>query len=268
MKKRGVSQKNKKRHPRKIIPFHKDYTIPLGIRVLSGYLIILFLFFMLYFILGISTPTTYVLGKIIRGADASAFNFAIAVLLAFLVYGYLNRKEWAFEVSVVWFGFGILNAFLSLFLHEGNSFSVLRNISLLSFFITLVVNGLILWYLFSERDYFVVRSYHKKPVQKKDLAFLYSLILIWACVFLVLVGLGLNFYNKTIRLSKATIAELKGSYLEEAQQKCSEKKGQEKDVCYLIMANNPEFDVSDRYQACRSINSDFYKFTCYQSMTQ
>ena len=77
---------------------------------------------------------------------------------------------------------------------------------------------------------------------------------------------SINFYQNTIIIADEVLPELNGKHFYKASMLCSEKLTDQRDVCYLVLANLEKANKPHVYELCDSIESEFYKFTCYQSI--
>ncbi|MBN2421246.1 hypothetical protein JXB27_03125 [Candidatus Woesearchaeota archaeon] len=251
VKKRGVH--------RHISKTHHENPLPPGIKILVVYSALIAFFYLLYLVLGKTNPISLFFGKFIYGNAAYLIEYLSLAVLISIIYGLAKRQYWAFYVSLIWFTFGALNALISLFLFS-SEFDVLKNVLIISSFVVVLLNGLIAWYVYSEKEYFKVRHLNKET-KAKDKFFVYVVSTFIIVSILVLASFGLNFYNTTLKTTNKLIAELEMSPVPEIH--CASKKGNEKDICYLIisiMLNGENSDV------CENIDSDFYKMTCYRSL--
>lgn len=253
MVKRGLDRLISKHKP------HKSPSLPPGIKILIVYSILIAFFYLLYLILGTTKPISLFFGKFIYGGSAYFLEFLSLAALLSIIYGLIKKHYWAFYVSLVWFAFGAVNALVSL-LFFSSEFDVLKNVLLISSFIVVALNGLIAWYIYSEKEYFKVKHLNKKT-QAKDKFFVYVISSFIIVSILILATFGLNFYNNTLKTTNKVISELQSSAVPELH--CSSKEGSERDICYLVvsvMFNGEDAGV------CENIESDFYKMTCYRSL--
>jgi hypothetical protein len=250
-------------------PIHRGkYRIPLGIRFLIGYLIFLALLYVISFIFNITFPTTILFSKLITGPKALIFNAVLLAIILFIIYGFWERKSYTFDLSVGFFGFAALNAFVSFLLFESVEHPIFKQLLLLSFVSLVVMDTVIVWYILHEKKYFYSERFKDRPFHHRDKVFLYSIITFWAVTLLIGVTLGAQFYKDTTKIIDSTIRELHGDYYT-GQLLCEQKTGHERDICTLVVATG--MSVQQRPAAelagmCDSIQSDFYRFTCMRSI--
>ncbi len=245
---------------------HDRFYVPLGIKVLAVYCVLLGVFYLLYLLFGLALPTTLLFGRIVQGPAALLANLVITGVLAAIIYGMLKRKAWAWELSLAWFLFGILNSLFAVLFLEVVDYEVVHDLALLSFVMTLFINGVIIWYLFSERNYFKDKEFRIRRVQVKDKLFLYGVSVFWILIFLMLLIVGLSFFQQTVETAQAVSVDLQGKLYSHSLYLCGKKGQAEADVCYLVLATKSGGQTDQLLDACSRIESDFYKFTCIQAV--
>ncbi|MBW2996832.1 DUF2127 domain-containing protein [Candidatus Woesearchaeota archaeon] len=252
-------------------PIHRGkYRVPTGIRFLIGYLSFLALLYIISFIYGVTFPTTILFGKMVTGTRALVINSVLLAIVFLMIYGFWKRKSYSFDLSIVFFSFTALNAFISLMLFDAAEHPTFRNLLLLSFISLVVMNIVIVWYILHEKKYFYVEQFKERPLHHRDKVFLYTIITFWAVALLIGGTLGVQFYKDTTRMIDQTVEELKGDYYK-GQLLCEMKYGPEKDVCLLVIAtamSEYERPEAELIQICDSIESDFYQFTCKRSISK
>ena len=246
------------RHHHKYDALHWK-NLPPGIKVLISYVGAITLIYLLYFISGITKPVSVIFGKLISGPLAYVLEIGSLIVLIVILYGLIKREFWVFYVSLAWFTFGLLNAVVSL-LSFKSEFDVLRTVLVASSFVVIVLNGIIVWYVYSEKYYFKVKHLNKET-KAKDKFFVYLISTFLVVSLLILLTFGVNFYNTTIKTTNKVIAELNNA--PDPEIVCAQKTGNEKDICYLVLSIKE--DGRNR-SLCDSIVSDFYKITCYRAL--
>lgn len=232
--------------------------LPQGIKVLIAYTGIIALFYLIYLMFGVTKPVSIIFGALIYGPAASILELLALAVLVSIVYGLIKRHYWVFYVSLIWFSFGLLNALISL-LRFKSEFDVLRNILLVSSFVVIVLNGIIVWYVYSEKKYFRTKHLNKET-KEKDKFFVYVISVAIIVSLLILATFGLNFYTTTLKTTNKVIEELQQSPVPELL--CAQKNNSEQDVCYLVLSIMREGES----RLCENIKSDFYKITCYRAL--
>ena len=253
MKKRSLG-----RHHHKPDALHWK-NLPPGIKVLIAYVGAITLIYLLYFLSGISKPVSVIFGKLINGPLAYVLELGSLAVLIVILYGLIKREFWVFYVSLAWFAFGLLNAVISLISFR-SEFDVLRTVLVASSFVVIVLNGIIVWYVYSEKYYFKVKHLNKET-KAKDKFFVYVISTFLIVSLLILLTFGINFYNTTIKTTNKVIAELSNSSAPEIV--CAQKSGNERDICYLVLSIKKDGRDSS---LCENIASDFYKITCYRAL--
>lgn len=251
---------------RKVVPRHSSkhhalhpLNLPPGIKVLIAYTGIIALFYLLYLLFGITKPISVVFGTFVYGNLAILIEFSSLFVLFAIIYGLVKRHFWVFYVSIVWFLFGLLNAVISLTAFK-SEFDVLKHILFASSFVVIILNGIIAWYIYSEKYYFKTKHLNKQT-KTKDKFFVYLISVFLIVSILVLITYGVNFYNTTLKTTSEIISELKAAQIPDLE--CAQKTGQDQDICYLILSIMKE---GKQPTLCENINSDFYKVTCYRSL--
>lgn len=151
-----------------LTPHVGKYKIPVGIKVLIIYLSFIGILYLASFFSSLAFPTTIIFGQIITGTLAILINLAVIVSLGFVLYGLIKRKAYTFDLAMLWFGLGLLNAILSFFLLESSRFAIFGDLMFISFLSLIIINTLVIWYLLSEKKYFYAREYHDRPWHHKE----------------------------------------------------------------------------------------------------
>ena len=233
--------------------------LPPGIKVLIAYTGFITFFYLLYFLFAAKKPISVVFGVMLSGNIALTIELISLALLISILYGLIKREFWVFYVSLAWFSFGILNALVSL-IKFSSEFDILRKVLFASSLIIIILNGIIVWYVYSEKKYFKTKHLNKET-KAKDKFFVYIISAFIIVSLLILITYGLEFYNTTLKTTNEIISELKIAEVPDVV--CAQKSGSEQDICYLVLAvMNDERGI----QLCENINSDFYKMTCYRAM--
>ncbi|MBT5021899.1 hypothetical protein HOK51_11325 [Candidatus Woesearchaeota archaeon] len=253
-------------------PIHKGkYKIPLGIRMLIGYLGFLAALYVVSFWQGITFPTTILFGSVITGTRALIINVFLVLMLFIMIYGFVKRKAYTFDLSIAWFGFSLLNSLISLLLLESKEYLIFKSMLYISLITLVLVSGVIIWYILHERKYFYSKYFKERGVQHRDKVFVYTLISFWIIVILIGSTLGIAFYERSTGLVDKTISEINElEYF--TQDFCDSKEGEERDICILVLLtyrnvkqNEPAFALKPY---CEEIGSEFYKFTCHKVLTK
>ena len=253
VKKRGVHRPSSYHDP-----LHWK-NLPPGIKVLIAYTGFITFFYLLYFVFAARKPISVLFGVLLSGNVAMAVELVSLGLLLAILYGLVKREFWVFYVSLAWFSFGILNALVSL-VKFNSEFDILRKILFASSLVIIILNGIIIWYVYSEKKYFKTKHLNKET-KTKDKFFVYVISVFIIVSLLILITYCLEFYNTTLKTTTEIISELKSAEIPDTL--CIQKEGNEKDICYLVLAIMNENKGSE---FCENINSDFYKMTCYRAV--
>ena len=253
VKKRGVH-----RHSSHYDKLHWR-NLPSGIKVLIAYTGFITLFYLLYFLFAAKKPISVVFGVMLSGNTALIIELASLMLLFLILYGLVKREFWVFYLSLAWFSFGIVNALVSL-VKFNSEFDILRKVLFASSLVVILLNGIIVWYVYSEKKYFRTKHLNKET-KTKDKLFVYIISIFIIVSLLILITYGLEFYNTTLKTTNRVISEIQSAEVPDIV--CTQKTGQEQDICYLVIAMINEGRDSS---LCENIRSDFYKMTCYRAI--
>jgi len=255
----------KKRSRHRQISHHRAHTssilpnLPPGIKVLIAYTGVIALFYLLYLLFGVTQPVSVIFGKFVTGNNAVLIEFISLALLVAIIYGLIKRHFWVFYLSLAWFAFSVLNAIISLATFKAE-LDVLRTVLIISSVVVIVLNGIIAWYIYTEKQYFKTKHLNKET-RAKDKFFVYLISVFLIVSALVLITFAANFYNTTLAETKVLTAELQDAPLPGVV--CDKKSGSEQDLCFLILSIMTQADNGD---ICTNIKSDFYKMTCYRAV--
>jgi len=241
------------------------YYIPTGIKLLSGYLMFIGSIYLLSFLFGISLPTAIFFGSLLQGSSAFMLNLVVLLSIATLIFGFVKRKKWCFDFALIWFGFGIANTVISVFLFPSVIYPVFGKLIFISFISTMVINSLVIWYVSHEKKYFYAKTFRDSPWQNRDKIFVYVLVSFWILTLLICLLLFFSFIKTTLRSVDDSIVELRDNSPLIKQEICFRKEGQEKDVCFVVAAAQ-EQNKASILAYCNGIDSDLYKLVCIQAM--
>ncbi|MBW2992870.1 hypothetical protein KY345_06665 [Candidatus Woesearchaeota archaeon] len=230
-------------------------TTPLGVRILIVYTSILALF---YLIFGLTIPTNIFFGAVMFGLWARILNIVFLGVLVVIVTGFLMKKHWAGGVAFGFFLFEILNLLFSFIL----KFSMMKHaFIIITSAAVVLLNSLILWYIYEKREYFTDLRHFKSG--KADRFFITAIVFLAVMMILSTATYAATMYKSTMETTDRMVEEIQGRSKEEAMFRCSFYEGNEKDVCYVVVAtaykNVPR-------EICDDINDNFYKLTCMQAV--
>lgn len=227
--------------------------IPVGIRVLTIYTLLLSV---VYLFAAIISPTAIIMGNLVAGPVGKIINVVYVAILLTLAYGFVTRRKWVWRFALCWYLYAMIDAIVSGF-SINSYFDLLLNLVIAFLLFTFIANALMLWYVYQKRSYFLQHNHPK--MSQEDRVFITMIILV-VLFFSVIATLTIAkfFHDTSITVNKVAV-ELKAAFPGEESIICRTKDLPERDICYLtvsIMQKNTEF--------CESITSDFYKLTCYR----
>lgn len=245
------------------------YKIPLGIKLLIGYLSFLAILYIASFFYGITFPTSILFGKVVVGFRAIVINVVLVVLLFVMIYGFSMRKAFTFDLSLAWFGFAFLNALISVLLLESGEYMVFKGMLYISLITLIIVNSVIIWYVLHEKKYFYAEYFHERKVHHRDKVFVYTVVAFWVIALLIGITFGVDFYDRATSLVDSTIVEINEKQIF-TQEICEPKQGEEKDICLLVISTylKTQKNAGDEILApiCEGVQSEFYRFACFRSI--
>lgn len=233
-----------------------------GIRVLVIYSILLSMVYFFYFLLGLYKPALLFLGGEIRSYAALVSDVIFIAALVYLIYGLVKRKRWAWWFCILWYSLSIVNSIWSVYVMRLNVYNILHELLILSSIFIILINSLIIWYIYAKRHYFI-SAHHEETFEKRDKIFIYSLVCFWVLLILISFSIGYNFYKETTAMAKGIIEELRDTTPLHAIEICETKEGNERDICFVVFVTL--FEKYDLTPVCSRIESDLYRFSCAQA---
>ena len=243
-------------------PSHRVAAKNKGIRTLISYSILLCLIYILYFVLGIFRPELLFLGGLAGSSIALLIDFVLVAALIYIIHALIKRKSSAWWLSIIWYSASIINSIWSVYIMKANVYNILYELLVMSSIFIVLINALIIWYVYSKRDYFT-SPHHDDRYEKKDKVFIYSLVSFWVLLILLSLNIGYNFYKDTTEMADGIIQELKDTTPLHAIEICETKAGNEKDICFVVFVTI--FEKYDLSPVCSRIESDLYRFSCMQA---
>ncbi len=225
---------------------------PLGFRVLTGYLGFLAVFYLLFMFF----PSMLFFGTMLQEVIVRLLTLLIVAVLVVLTYGFRERKKWAYGLAIVWFVYEIINAVVSNFFVSGHDL-VAPFMQSTALFIVLA-DLVILWYLYSRRDYFLSRR-KLALVTRQDKLLVTFLIIFVVMLVMLSVNATVELYNDTKVVSSQVVEEFSGKSYEQALLLCSTKSGTDKDLCYVVLV--VAYEEATRFD-CSNVEYPFFKSTC------
>jgi hypothetical protein len=228
--------------------------MPKGISLLFKYSIIVAAFhlFMLFF-----SDTTLYFGVQLAGGYGLALDLLVLVLMAVLIYCIFERRRAGYYLAVILYFGSMLNSFISLL--RGQSGLPLLVAPMI--FVTLLINGIVLWYVFAQRDYFFQK--HPAMNQKADRIFTFSVYTLAGVFLLVILGFGLAFFVRITGTVDSLMERINDQTMTESLFYC--EGNDDKDLCYVALVT--KFDDEEGIaRLCQRVDSSFYRFTCTRAV--
>jgi hypothetical protein len=234
--------------------------IPVGIRVLINYSIILGVF---YFVFGLFFPFALKIDTLSTSSYVVLSNVVTLGAMVVLIYGFYQRTRWAWRLALGLYTFSILNSMLTLFYIRYGILNYIADFITSTFIFTVFLNVLTIWYIYERKDYFFARTYHPH-IHLADKVFISSVYIFYFFAIVFVVSLGFEFYKSATYTVDVIVEDLAGMTYEESLQMCRDMRSIDRDVCYVTVATmHRHFDGSR--DLCELVRSDFYKLTCYQA---
>ncbi|GEM_PF-6939111 len=232
-----------------------------GLRLLYSYTVIMAALYVFYIFVALYDPGILLL----KSYASLLIDVVLLVLLFCVVYGFRKRKYWAWKLALFWYSAGIIYSILIVYLFRKGAYLLSNELFRVSSLFILVINGLIIWYIFHKRDYFIDHT-HEERFGFKDRFFVYSLVSFMAMVLTIGLTAGIWFYYSTTVLAGSLVHEMRDIAADQdwetGHQHCAAKTGAAKDVCYVVLAT-----VSHgRAQYCQYVESPVYRFSCRQGL--
>ncbi len=231
-----------------------------GVKLVVGYTGFLALLYLIYFIVGLINPSFIVL----RAENSFIIDLIMLAWVFGVLYGFHNRKKWAWKLSMGWFAFMVLYSIMLMrYLRQGtyNLSTELFTIAILSI---VLVNAFIIWYIYKKKSYFVGED-HGVHYNKEDKIFVYTIVCFWVLLLAISASIGMNFYSDTKEMTNNLMLELShvvpSTGFEGGVSMCNAKGQPERDICYVILTAMADGDQN----YCEKIDSHIYKFTCLQA---
>jgi len=237
---------------------HRD--IPVGIRVLINYSLILGVF---YLFVGILLPNILGIQAVSRSPYVIVSNVFTLVAIAAMIFGFYKRRLWSWKLALFLYAFSIVNSLLTLVYIKYSILNYIADFIRSAFIFTLFLNILTIWYIYERKDYFTVRHYHPH-IHLADKVFITSVYIFYFFAIVFVVALGFDFYKSATHTVDVIIDDLRGKTYQESLQVCMEKDNVDRDVCYVMIATVHRHFQESR-NLCSLVHSDFYKLTCYQA---
>jgi len=246
-------------HPK---PFRITHVIPKGIRVLMVYTgIMAFFYLLLVFI----SDITLFFGILAKGTTARFIHFLFFLAALLIVYGIAYRKSWCYHLCITVYSICLLNSIFSIFLLGRITEAMITsifNLIIPFLLVTILMNLLTLWYVHEKRIYFRDPMHvHKHTVA--DNVFVYTVYLFYIFTVLFIIISGLLFFMNAAKSLNYIMAVTSSMDVPDAQAYCEQLTDPSAtDLCFLSVVYQNQ-DTADIGKLCRSIDSDYYRFTCF-----
>ncbi len=247
------TNKNPEKEILKGLGLEVDGHIPLGIKVLTLYTLILSA---IYLFAAAVSPFAVFFGNLLPGLSGKAVNFGYVIALLVLSYGFSTRKEWVWKFALVWYVFAMADSIISGFSINAY-FDLLLNLLAMFLLFAFLANAIMFWYVYKKRTYFLKHSHPK--VSKEDRIFLTSIAVVVLLFFVVALLTTTKFMYDTSKGVRESVVQLKTAFPGEEVGICKAKDLPERDICYLTLSI-----IKKDVLYCKAITSDFYKLTCYR----
>ncbi|MBI2135762.1 hypothetical protein HYU06_01695 [Candidatus Woesearchaeota archaeon] len=273
---------------------------PISLKILTSYMLVIAAMYVLFAIY----PASLLFGALLGDSLARILNISLFIAILFIFYGIIARKYWAWQLAIMWFSFEILNSLGSVIL--SNSSNLLSRYVNTGAFYIMVINFIILWFLYKKKDVFTgrissdalsanalsadanakltsnlksklrgkiaARLTGKKAVtsvlRAEDKVFVFSFSILVVLLAILVSSSITTVYLETITLSKAIVPEINHKSLEQAVFLCNSKSAQEKDVCNVVLAVAYKDQINADFgkEFCNDAEFSFYKITCLKAL--
>lgn len=234
--------------------------LPAGLHAILTYAVIIGLCYL--FLIGVGWYNPELLAAVPVGIEAFlTFSVIVIGVVAALLYGIRHRTHWAYGLGVLWFLISILLSLVAIFAIDRSALPSIRYLLWSLSAITIAIDLTILWYLTNHKRYFSNRV--EKIRFQSERTFVRVLNGCWVALLIISAALGTNFYRQSTVLADTSMEELEGTTIVHALVLCDTKQGQERDICYVVMATM--FPGQELSPICSRVQSAFFKFTCYRT---
>jgi hypothetical protein len=217
----------------------------------------------LYLFLGVLFPTTIIFGHEITGSLAQLINLFSFFVMLVMIYGFVSRKPWVWEYSIIWYILSMVSSFFALVVRASNIVKILSDSIIMTSIIVFIINGMVIWYIAVRKKFF--KQKHPHIHDDHDRVFIHMMTLFFV-ILLLTSTLGLvGFYQRTSRSIDNNINMVRGNTIEEALFRCAQQEQPDRDLCFLtvVVAEPDEVDQD----ICKLIFSNFYKLTCFEALS-
>ncbi len=223
-----------------------------GIRVLIGYMAALAIVELFYIIAEILHPDLSVSPALL------AIDVFMAATLVAIIFGLLARSAWAWICALAWFSFAIVYLVILISFFHQQIFLLAQGLVGIALALGVVLNGIIIWYLYEKREYFTLPGYHEHAGHD-DMVFSYLMITFWVLVFAIGITAGSTVYFQIKERADRSIVELSLMPFSGTDAKISHclQKQEGRDICLLVLTALEK----DR-TICARMYSDLYHFVC------
>lgn len=234
-----------------------------GEKAIYDYTLFLAAIYIIYFFIGITSPDLLTAAGITAKTTSLIVDFVLIVFILYFIYLLKNKSKKTFLVGTSWYALSAIATILFAYNVDKNIFPLLKDLLILSSVFIVAINFLVVWFLVKKRHYFKAFKKEKQTKKQKDAdsIFAKSIIIMWGILIIISFFLGAKSYSHTTRLADSMMDEFSGLSLNKAILLCEEKQGEEKDVCFVVLAAT----YRDVEGLCDRIGSGFYRFVCRQA---
>jgi len=216
------------------------------------FLVILLAFTALAYLISAGIQSSFFLGLQSTGGTSILINIIIFLLVGALIWSLVSLKPWAFWLGMGLVSFNEINLVIMLILNWTRDYSIIAS-SLIG---GILLNGLILWYLFRKQDLFKTGNDSAKNIDKP---FIITALLIIALV--ILFSMGIISSYSLVGSKEDIIKGVTGKSLDKGLSFCDQKVGEERDYCLMTLSLTHKNESSSP-QICTKISDQLVRFSC------
>jgi hypothetical protein len=239
--------KNKKSNSQsKPLPFKHTHV---GIKLVIVYTFLIAAAYLGYFIAKLMHPSLAFLEQ----STILLVDLFLLISILTILYGFIERKPWAWKFSITWYGLTILYSFFHV--------TQVQHLALQQVLFTLaVIVGLVqlfmIWYVKKSKAYFFYGR--QTYFDKHDKLFVHAFLCFWILAALIGFTIVHSYYQNLTFEAKAIIERTNTLNEQAFQDVCKAKQGEHKDLCFVIMA------VKYHMGYCNQVESAMYQLVCSQ----
>ncbi|OVE74817.1 hypothetical protein BVX95_01095 [archaeon D22] len=238
-----------------------EHELPLGIRVLTVYLFLLAVF---YLIVGVSFRKAMIFGVYVDGLLAFVINALTILVICSMIYGFAKKKIQYYYVSTVFFVLVIMNTLTSIFTLRLYTTGVLRDLINYSFALVLLLNVSTIIFILSKKYYFL----HPKPeyhVSSTDKLFVIGLTIMWIFLMGGILYYGNAFLDQSFAEVDVLVEDLYERSVLETVNYCGYSSN--RDLCFYVGAIINKDDPNAKL-LCDYVNLPYFHNDCLKSVSE